>query len=260
MKPLNAFGSRKERASGVRSRCRQCERELCADYRLAHKDKVRDARRKAYDSDPSKFRAYSAAYRQRNSEKVSAELRRYREENQEKLRAEARERYARDPVRALAVKARWRHNNADRMKAARTARKNANPEKARQKSVTDSRRHRATIKGRLENAIRVAVYMEIVKGSKVGRATFSLLGYTPDDLKRHLERQFTEGMSWDNYGRDGWHIDHRIPLSAFNYETPDHIDFKRAWSLSNLQPMWARENKSKNAKLSAPFQPSLALG
>jgi hypothetical protein len=64
-------------------------------------------------------------------------------------------------------------------------------------------------------------------------------------------------MSWENYGE--WQIDHIIPLAAFNYETPFDMDFQRAWSLSNLQPLWALENMSKGDKLSKPFQPSLAL-
>jgi 5-methylcytosine-specific restriction endonuclease McrA len=64
-------------------------------------------------------------------------------------------------------------------------------------------------------------------------------------------------MSFDNYGE--WHVDHKIPLSAHNYETPDDEDFKRAWALKNLQPMWGPENISKGAKLDKEFQPSLAL-
>lgn len=81
-------------------------------------------------------------------------------------------------------------------------------------------------------------------------------------MRNHLEAQFAPGMTWENHGNgDGrWHVDHKIPLSAFNYETPDDIDFKRCWALSNLQPMWAADNIKKGAKLTAPFQPSLALG
>lgn len=55
-------------------------------------------------------------------------------------------------------------------------------------------------------------------------------------------------MSWENYGRDGWHIDHRVPLAAFKFNTPDDPDFKVAWALTNLQPMWATDNFSKGAR------------
>jgi hypothetical protein len=86
-----------------------------------------------------------------------------------------------------------------------------------------------------------------------------LVGYTVDDLKQHLEKQFKNGMSWDNYRHDGWHIDHIIPLKAFNFSSYGDIDFKRAWALDNLQPLWGKENMSKGAKLKNPFQPYLAI-
>lgn len=53
-------------------------------------------------------------------------------------------------------------------------------------------------------------------------------------------------MTWDNFG--DWHIDHILPLSSFNYSTPDEPDFKSAWALTNLRPIWAKENLEKGAK------------
>jgi len=84
-----------------------------------------------------------------------------------------------------------------------------------------------------------------------------LVGFTIKELKKHLEKQFAEGMSWKNYG--DWEIDHIIPLSAHNFSDVNHIDFKRAWSLDNLQPMWKIENLQKSNKLEQSFQPSLAI-
>jgi len=94
-------------------------------------------------------------------------------------------------------------------------------------------------------------------GSKRGRKWESLVDFTKDDIIRHLEKQFTDGMSWDNYG--DWHIDHKIPISAHNFKNTKHQDFKRCWSLKNLQPMWASENISKGAKLEKHFQPGLTI-
>lgn len=120
------------------------------------------------------------------------------------------------------------------------------------------RRHWENPKARISGAVRAAIRSEIRRGSK-RRPTFDLLGYTPAQLMAHLESHFTPGMSWDNFGRGGWHIDHMVPLSAFNYESPEHIDFQRAWALSNLRPLWERDNLSKGAKLAAPFQPCLQI-
>jgi hypothetical protein len=84
-------------------------------------------------------------------------------------------------------------------------------------------------------------------GRKHGKKWEDIVGYTVEDLKKHLEKQFTEGMSWNNYGK--WHLDHIIPLSVFNYSSPCDFDFKRCWSLRNLQPLWGFDNLRKNNKL-----------
>jgi hypothetical protein len=96
-------------------------------------------------------------------------------------------------------------------------------------------------------------------GKKEGKSWKKLVGYTLDQLIKHLEKQFTEGMTWENHTINGWHVDHKIPITAFNYTLPTDIDFKKCWSLSNLQPMWAKENRKKQNKIDKPFQPSLSI-
>lgn len=45
-------------------------------------------------------------------------------------------------------------------------------------------------------------------------------------------------MTWENYGKNGWHIDHIIPKSFFKFDSQEHPAFKACWALSNLQPLW----------------------
>lgn len=79
--------------------------------------------------------------------------------------------------------------------------------------------------------------------SKEGK-TKDLLGYSPIQLKEHIEKQFKEeGMTWDNYG--DWHIDHRIPISVA--KTIEEALFLS--KLENLQPLLAEENIIKSNKL-----------
>lgn len=96
--------------------------------------------------------------------------------------------------------------------------------------------------------MRACIVQSIRKGSKAERRTEDLLGYSFEELKAHLERQFVGRMSWANYGRDGWHIDHIVPVASFNLETPDDPAFKACWALSNLRPLWGKENHEKHAK------------
>lgn len=80
-------------------------------------------------------------------------------------------------------------------------------------------------------------------GNVKGKVKF--LGCTWEELKVHLESQFTEGMNWDNKGRGGWHVDHRLPLSAAKRDRDKIIALCH---YSNLQPMWGADNISKLAK------------
>lgn len=118
------------------------------------------------------------------------------------------------------------------------------------------RRQRENPMVHLSSNISTAIWASL-KGNKGGHWE-TLVGYTLNQLKRHLEKQFQTGMTWDNYGE--WHIDHKIPQSVFNFSKPEHMDFKRCWALKNLQPMWSLDNLSKHNKLVGHFQPSLELG
>ena len=71
----------------------------------------------------------------------------------------------------------------------------------------------------------------------------SIVDFTLEELKRHLESLFQKGMTWENYGK--WHIDHVLPLSRLYIDGVDDPTFKFAWSLKNLQPLWAIDNLRK---------------
>lgn len=98
-----------------------------------------------------------------------------------------------------------------------------------------------------------------LSGNKKGRKWENLVGYKLQDLMTHLEKQFLDGMNWNNYGigKGKWVVDHIIPQSVFGYVNSDDLDFQRCWSLENLRPMWGVDNTIKGAKIIKPFQPSL---
>jgi 5-methylcytosine-specific restriction endonuclease McrA len=73
----------------------------------------------------------------------------------------------------------------------------------------------------------------------------NLLNYSAADLKEHLERLFTRGMTWDRLLRGDIEIDHIIPVSFFNPPDEHSLEFKMCWSLNNLQPLWKEDNRAK---------------
>lgn len=96
------------------------------------------------------------------------------------------------------------------------------------------------INSKIKICLRSRLNAAIRNNQKTGSA-ISDLGCSIDELKKHLESRFTEGMSWDNYGE--WHIDHIRPLASFNLLEENEV--KLACHYTNLQPLWARDNLSK---------------
>jgi gas vesicle protein len=101
---------------------------------------------------------------------------------------------------------------------------------------------------KLINNFRTAIY-QVLKENNVKKNGhyFDILKYSPEDLIVHLEKQFDERMSWDNYGE--WHVDHIKPISSFNIQEIGDNEFIECWSLNNLQPLWGDENIRKSNKL-----------
>lgn len=95
----------------------------------------------------------------------------------------------------------------------------------------------------LRSRLSKAISQDHKKGSAVRD-----LGCTLNELRLHIENQFVEGMSWDNYGHgvDKWNIDHIRPLSSFDLTDPEQL--RIACHYTNLQPMWHLHNISKGAR------------
>jgi excisionase family DNA binding protein len=89
--------------------------------------------------------------------------------------------------------------------------------------------------------------MRLMLYSKVkAKTTMKLIGCSPEELRAHIEKQFLPGMTWDNYGRDGWSIDHIIPCAQFDLSIPDSQ--KVCFHYTNLQPLWHIDNIKKGKK------------
>ena len=110
------------------------------------------------------------------------------------------------------------------------------PEKIRQlhKKYVKERR-KTDSKFRLNCNMRRIIWL-VLRDKKNGRKWESLVGYTIEDLMKHLENQFDKNMNWDNYGNYWW-IDHKRPISLFHYIYPENSEFRQCWALSNLQPL-----------------------
>jgi hypothetical protein len=87
--------------------------------------------------------------------------------------------------------------------------------------------------------------LHALDGKQKSGATFDLLGYSPDALRRHIERTFKPGMTWANQG-SYWHVDHILPVVLFDHSDPEQV--RQCWALSNLRAWPGGENIEKRAK------------
>lgn len=195
--------------------CKACKKLYWADYYQKNRTEIRQA----YAEDNS----YAKEYYQANKEKIKAKevdpewWADYYARNGERIREQTRSYY---------------QENRDKVHA------------RRRKYV--SQRYKEDIQYRLSMQLRRR-FSSAVQGKTKGGSAVRDLGCTIVELKAHLESKFWPGMTWDNYGLKGWHIDHIIPLSSFNLEDPDQV--KKACHYTNLQPLWAEDNLKKGDKI-----------
>lgn len=104
-------------------------------------------------------------------------------------------------------------------------------------------RLRADVSFRLRKSLSSRIYQAVkFFGQKKFNNTTGLIGCSMPKLILHLESQFQEGMTWENYGR--WHIDHIKPCASFDLS--DDKQQKECFHYTNLQPLWAIDNLRKN--------------
>lgn len=102
--------------------------------------------------------------------------------------------------------------------------------------------YKNNVQFKLSVLLRSRLREAIKNNQKVGSAVNDL-GCSIYELKQHLESKFQEGMTWNNHGVHGWHIDHIIPLSLFDLENREQ--FLKACHYTNLQPLWSTDNLTK---------------
>ncbi len=170
-----------------------------------------------------------------------------RDNNLEEFRKKERENYYKNREKLLAYQklngGKYNHN---RDKEKRRIWLLENKERLNQSKKLRRKNRREIIKDTVSSRIR-----QSLRNGKHGiklREIFNLIGYDINNLRQHLENQFLEGMSWENYGYRGWHIHHKISINKFNCQSIYDDDFKKCWALDNLQPLWMKEHFKKNGR------------
>jgi len=207
-------------------------KQQCKEYRQENKED----RKQYYKDNEEKIKEYQKEWRLINKEHIKE----YRQENKEDAKQHNKQ---------------WMIDNKDHKKEYDKRYRQENKEHYNQ---YEKQKYRTDLKYNLNDKISSAIRGSL-KGNKAGRHWEDLVGYTLNDLIKHLKLTLPPHYTWQDYMDGKLHVDHIIAKKYFNYTKYTHIDFRNCWSLSNLQLLSARENIIKGDKLEQPFQPSLKI-
>ncbi|KKL10390.1 hypothetical protein LCGC14_2556310, partial [marine sediment metagenome] len=122
-----------------------------------------------------------------------------------------------------------------------------NKEKVVKRNIKRNKKRREeSVDIRIRDSLRTRIRIAL-KSTTKSKNTAKLLGCTIEELRQHLQSQFIKGMSWDNYGYYGWHIDHIKPCASFDLSNPS--EQCKCFSWRNLQPLWMIDNFKKGARV-----------
>ena len=198
---------------------------------------------KRYHADPAASTARLNEWKKRNRETYLEKSKAYYQANKESILKQQKAKLATSEGKAAkkARDARYREANRDRLNREASERYYANKEQHLAQTLAYQRRKEATDPAyRLVRRLRKRVWDAIAKGHK-SEKTMELVGCSIEALMEHLEAQFTDGMTWDNYGQ--WHVDHIRPCASFDLEDPEQQ--RQCFNYTNLQPLWAEDNIRK---------------
>ncbi|AEC22287.1 hypothetical protein PT7_P051 (plasmid) [Pusillimonas sp. T7-7] len=225
-KPYSEFNKKASGKDGHDSRCIPCKKI---------------SKREEYLRNREKRLATVKAYREANPEKASEAKRVARGKKIDQYRAREKEYYENNKERAKAWYREYRVANIERLTEASRAYKKKN---AKELSRKQCDRQRYDLMTRLRNDIRGRINIAIRKNGYTKKSrTTDMVGCDWQELKRHLEKQFSKGMSWANRGQ--WHIDHIVPLAS----AKDEAELLKLCHHTNLRPMWARDNLIKGSSI-----------
>lgn len=221
------FYKNPKKENKVRSTCKKCMNKKSYDYSQKNKNKIKEIKDKYVSKNKTKVLESKKEWFNKNpnykkehylnkKDYYLEKKKEYYESNREKI-IEKNKKYAKDNKELINKKNTIKYQN--------------NP----------------LVKIKVSLRSRLRIFLTTKSFSKKNK-TFDIVGCTPKVLKEHIEKQFVEGMSWDNYGFYGWHIDHIIPL----YYAKTEEDMYKLCHYTNLQPLWAKDNWRKNKKLIFP--------
>ncbi|MDD2820123.1 MAG: hypothetical protein PHW29_02555 [Flavobacterium sp.] len=285
-KKRSEFAKDINKSDGLYSSCKTCNEKYIETYRKNNPEKVTESKKKAVSKKVEYYAIYKNNWYTENKEILNKKGKEYYKQNKDTIRKQNREyRFekrkkqleeyekieSKKCKKCLLLKPRENYRKStvgkfglsDNCKSCRNLSLIDKQEKnkIRSKEYYNKNKETLLVKGYLakikrlktdpefklrallSHRVRRAIYDQ--SGTKSAK-TLELLGCSIKEARIHIEKQFREGMQWENHGIKGWHIDHIIPCSSFDLTKNE--DQNKCFHYTNLQPLWAEENLRKGNK------------
>lgn len=239
VKTSDLFSKDNKRKDGINVYCKSCAAIKKKAYRDKNKDIINQKSRQYYIDNREKCIESKKKWSSENKDYYK----KYNSENKERINElynKRKHRYV-DNIKSYYLK------NKEKISEYHKKYRLDNKEKIN-KRIRSYRKNRLVID---------SVYFTKIKVTRLVRESFKrrkslkntnteeILGCSYDYFKSYMEKMFSEGMSWSNYGYDGWHIDHIIPLSTAKTKS----DVIKLNHHTNLQPLWKEDNFKKGCSI-----------
>jgi hypothetical protein len=229
------------------NKCKSCIKKERIEYYLINPEKLKETKKREYLNNIEKYKIRNKENQDKNSLEYKIKKKEYYKNNEETFKIKQKIYYENNKEKILERCSNYVNRNFEKTKEYQKKYRENNRENVNEyKRKYNKFRYDTDPIFKLRRCIRHRVN-EFLKSKNFSKKnkTFDIVGCSPDELKIYIEKQFTEGMNWDNYGFYGWHVDHKVPLSNSKTEEETY----KLCHYSNLQPMWWNENLSKGKKI-----------
>jgi hypothetical protein len=252
VKTIDQFYKDKNYKYGVIGRCKSCvgkynkalyiknkekKNQYSKDWAIRNPERTKKNQLQWRLDHPEYCKEYNKQYRLLNSDRVKQNKKQWAKDHPESTKKAYKRWYLSHKEQKKVSDKKWRTENKDVYSA--------------MVSKYRKKKYKTDINFRLASVLRHRINDAIKKSTKGCRKKEhmkELIGCTIDEFKKHLESQFQKGMSWDNYGNNGWHIDHIIPCDFFDLS--EYAERKFCFHFTNCQPLWDTDNFHKSNKVS----------
>lgn len=223
-KPISDFVKDKAKLNGYRCVCKNCRRI----HYLKNKKEIRENQKEYYQKNKEHLIEKQKKYSKNHKEEIKESGKLYREKNKDSIK-EKKKKYAKD--------------NSEKISSYFKQYCKDNKDSLREKTrIRRNKRRKTDPNYRVLGNLRKRIY-DALNGKCKSARSIELLGCTIEEYRIYLSSKFQDGMTWENYGRGGWSIDHIIPCDSFDLSEPEQQ--LQCFNYLNTQPLWERDNIAK---------------